>query len=92
MYSSNEKVFWKLRLVFHKISTTAFLKTEEGIRYCAERMLSIISIINEENISNDRRISRWLLSEMWMHENDIEYWKKAGKKVTGVHLIIWGES
>jgi hypothetical protein len=52
----------------------------------------ILSIINEENLSNDSRLSWWLLSTMWMHENHFECWKEIRKKTIGVYLNFWGES
>jgi hypothetical protein len=57
MHPSNEKAFRKFRSIFYKILTLAFFKIKEGIRYSIKRMPIILSIINEENLSNDSRLS-----------------------------------
>jgi hypothetical protein len=57
MHPSNEKAFREFRSIFYKILTLAFFKIKEGIRYSIKGMPIILSIVNEENLSNDSRLS-----------------------------------
>lgn len=57
MHPANEKAIREFRSIFYKILSLAFFKIKEGIRYSIKGMPIVLSIINEENFSNDSRLS-----------------------------------